>query len=121
VKIAAFALALAFILGVSLPVSADILQVQNVTEEIWDLVGPPEQRNSEYLGNNATFGLIVTTDGAVLIDPNGSERGASMIDDVVQALTDQPVRSSINTGVQDHRCLGSVYWRVMTESGVLGI
>jgi glyoxylase-like metal-dependent hydrolase (beta-lactamase superfamily II) len=82
-----------------------------VTEGIWALVGPLEQRNSVNLGNNATFGLIETSDGAVLIDPGGSARGAAMIDEVIQTLTDEPLLYVINTGGQDHRWLGNAYWQ----------
>lgn len=110
-RITKFFLSIAFILGVSVPARADVLNVQNVTEGIWALVGPLEQRNLDNLGNNATFGLIETTDGAVLIDPGGSHSGAAMIDNVVQTLTDQPVRYVINTGGQDHRWLGNAYWQ----------
>lgn len=111
-KFAAFALALAIAFGSGLSARAEVLEVQNVAKGVWALVGPPEQRNSENLGNNATFGLIETSDGAVLIDPGGSARGAAMIDDVIQTLTDEPVRYVINTGGQDHRWLGNAYWRV---------
>ncbi|MBT8411690.1 MAG: MBL fold metallo-hydrolase, partial [Octadecabacter sp.] len=50
-------------------------------------------------------------DGAVLIDAGGSAAGAAMIDDVIQTLTDQPVRYVINTGGQDHRWIGNAYWQ----------
>lgn len=70
-----------------------------------------EQRNAENLGNNATFGLIVTSDGAVLVDPGGSAAGAAMIDPAIRGLTDAPVRYAIDTGGQDHRWLGNTYWQ----------
>ncbi len=104
-------LALAVLLGSSLSASADVLDVQEVTEGIWSFVGPMEQRNPENLANNATFGLIVTSDGAVLVDPGGSKRGAAMIDEAIQTLTDEPVRYVIDTGGQDHRWLGNAYWQ----------
>jgi glyoxylase-like metal-dependent hydrolase (beta-lactamase superfamily II) len=110
-KLRAFSLALAIVLGSGLAARAEVLEVQNVTEGIWALVGPLEQRNSENLGNNATFGLIETSDGAVLIDPGGSARGAAMIDEVIQTLTDEPLLYVINTGGQDHRWLGNAYWQ----------
>lgn len=110
-KFAALAMALAINLGSTLPSQAEVLDVQKVTDGIWALVGPLEQRNAENLGNNATFGLIETTDGAVLIDPGGSEKGAAMIDDVVKELTDQPIRYVVNTGGQDHRWIGNAYWQ----------
>lgn len=110
-KFTSFYLIPAILLASSISAQADVLQVQEVTDDIWAIVGPLEQRNPENLGNNATFGLIVTSDGAVLIDPGGSERGAAMIDDVIKELTDEPVRYVINTGGQDHRWLGNAYWQ----------
>jgi len=111
VKFTTSLLTLAISLGYSLPAGADVLEVQKVTDGIWSLVGPLEQRNSQNLGNNATFGLVVTSDGAVLIDPGGSARGAAMIDDAIKRLTNEPVRYVIDTGGQDHRWLGNAYWQ----------
>jgi len=88
----------------------DILTVQPVTDGVYALVGPMTQRDLDNLGNNATFGLIVTDEGAVLVDPGGSRQGAAMIDAAIDSVTDQPVRVVINTGGQDHRWLGNGYW-----------
>lgn len=94
-----------------LPVVADVLNVQQVGPGIWTIEGPADQRDRVNLGNNATFGLIETTDGAVLVDPGGTWAGAAMLHDVVRGLTDQPVTHVINTGGQDHRWLGNGYWQ----------
>lgn len=93
------------------PVLADILNVQPVAPGIWAIEGPAEQRDAQNLGNNATFGLIETTDGAVLVDPGGTWAGAAILHEVVRGLTDQPVTHVINTGGQDHRWLGNSYWQ----------
>ena len=93
------------------PVLADILNVQPVAPGIWAIEGPAEQRDAQNLGNNATFGLIETTDGAVLVDPGGTWAGAVILHEVVRGLTDQPVTHVINTGGQDHRWLGNSYWQ----------
>lgn len=90
---------------------ADVLTVQPVTQDIWALVGPKEQRDADNLANNATFGLIVTPAGAVLVDPGGSWKGAAMLHDTIRTITDQPVTHVINTGGQDHRWLGNGYWQ----------
>lgn len=96
-----------------LPASAfaETLAVQPVTDDIWAIVGPLEQRSPENLANNATFGLVVTPEGAVLIDPGGSWQGAEMLHAVIRTVTDQPVVHVINTGGQDHRWLGNGYWQ----------
>ncbi|MBU4530508.1 MAG: MBL fold metallo-hydrolase [Hoeflea sp.] len=87
------------------------LEIQPVTDGVWAIVGETEQRSPENLANNATFGLVVTDAGAVLIDPGGSYKGADMLHDAVRSVTDQPVRFVINTGGQDHRWLGNGYWQ----------
>ncbi len=91
--------------------TAETLQVQPVAKDIWAIIGETEQRSPENLANNASFGLIATPDGAVLIDPGGSWQGAEALHRVIRELTDQPVTHVINTGGQDHRWLGNGYWR----------
>jgi glyoxylase-like metal-dependent hydrolase (beta-lactamase superfamily II) len=90
---------------------ADVLEVQPVADNVWAIVGPLEQRSPENLANNATFGLVVTPEGAVLIDPGGSWQGAEMLHATIRTVTDQPVVHVIDTGGQDHRWLGNGYWQ----------
>jgi len=90
---------------------ADILNVVNVAPDTYAIVGPMVQRSPENLGNNATFGLVVTNDGAVLMDPGGSYKGAEMLQQVIKGITDQPVKYVIDTGGQDHRWMGNGYWQ----------
>jgi hypothetical protein len=47
----------AFVAAVPTVARADVLDVQPVTDDVWAIVGPTEQRNPENLANNATFGL----------------------------------------------------------------
>jgi len=91
--------------------SGETLEVQPVTDGIWAIVGEKEQRSPENLGNNATFGLVVTPEGAVLVDPGGSWKGAAALDAAIRGVTDEPVKYVINTGGQDHRWLGNGYWK----------
>jgi glyoxylase-like metal-dependent hydrolase (beta-lactamase superfamily II) len=90
---------------------AEILKTVEVEPGVYAIVGPLAQRDRENLGNNATFGLVVTTDGAILMDTGGSYLGAKMLDDTIKSITDQPVKYVINTGGQDHRWLGNGYWQ----------
>lgn len=90
---------------------ASPLQVQKVTDGVYALVGDIGQRSPENFGNNATFGVIVTGDGVVLVDPGGGQNGAKQIHDAVRSITDRPVRLVINTGGQDHRWLGNGYFK----------
>lgn len=91
--------------------AATAFETEELAPGIWAIEGPAEQRNPENLGNNATFGLIATSEGAILIDAGGSRAGAEALGDVVASLTEQPVRIVINTGGQDHRWLGNAHWQ----------
>ncbi len=87
------------------------LETVKVTDGIYAFVGEMQPRTPANLANNATFGLIATQDGAVVIDPGGSWKGAEALGAAVGKVTDKPVRFVINTGGQDHRWLGNGYWR----------
>jgi glyoxylase-like metal-dependent hydrolase (beta-lactamase superfamily II) len=105
-------LALLFVLLTCLtPAMAAALQVHKVTDGVYALVGELGQRSPENFGNNATFGVIITSDGVVLVDPGGSFNGAKQIHKAIQSLTDKPIRLVINTGGQDHRWLGNGYFK----------
>lgn len=86
-------------------------RVDRLSDGIFALVGERGQRSPANLGNNATFGLIVTSEGAILVDAGGSYKGAAELDTAISSLTDQPVKIVINSGGQDHRWLGNGYWR----------
>jgi len=91
--------------------NAQTLEVQPVSQNVYAIVGEKAQRSPENLANNATFGLVVTQQGAVLIDPGGSWKGAEALQIAIRTVTDQPVVYVINTGGQDHRWLGNGYWQ----------
>lgn len=107
-KYLAFSAALAAAPGLA---PAAGLEIQPVTDGVWALVGEKAQRSADNLANNATFGVVVTDAGVVLMDPGGSWLGAAEIDAAIATLTDRPVRVVVNTGGQDHRWLGNGYWR----------
>ena len=48
--------------------SAVALEVQPVAEGVYALVGEKEQRSPGNLANNATFGVVVTNEGVVLVE-----------------------------------------------------
>jgi glyoxylase-like metal-dependent hydrolase (beta-lactamase superfamily II) len=89
----------------------DNLTLQQVTENVYGIVGPLHDRTASNLGNNATFGFVVTYHGVVLIDPGGSYKGAKRIQAIIHSVTEQPVRVVINTGGEDHRWLGNDYFK----------
>ena len=87
------------------------LKLQKVTQDVYAIVGELGNRTKDNLGNNATFGFVVTTEGVVLIDSGGTYQGAQNIDMMIKSVTDKPVVSVINTGGQDHRWLGNGYFK----------
>ena len=86
------------------------LVLKNVTENVWSIVGPLTNRTKENLGNNATFGFVVTDAGVVLIDSGGSFNGAKRIHEIIKSVTNKPVSYVINSGGQDHRWFGNSYF-----------
>ena len=89
------------------------LVLKKITNNIWSIVGPLTNRNKENLGNNATFGFVVTDEGVVLIDSGGSYKGAKKIHNIIKSVTKQPIRYVINSGGQDHRWFGNDYFSAL--------
>jgi glyoxylase-like metal-dependent hydrolase (beta-lactamase superfamily II) len=87
------------------------LELQPVTDKVYAIVGELSNRSPSNLGNNATFGIVVTSAGVLLIDSGGSYRGAQEIHQVIKQVTELPVVMVINTGGQDHRWLGNDYFK----------
>lgn len=105
-------IALVLLLTFTSMVQAEVaLEVQKVTENVYAIVGELDQRSPDNLANNATFGLVVTDDGALLIDSGGSYKGAEQLDQTIRSITDKPVKIVINSGGQDHRWLGNSYFK----------
>lgn len=93
------------------PVIADELELQKVVDDVYVIVGSLGNRTPGNLGNNATFGFIVTSSGVVVIDPGGTYKGAQKLHELIKTVTDKAVVTVINTGGQDHRWLGNSYFR----------
>lgn len=91
--------------------AATTLQLNQIDKNVYAIIGPLGNRSPDNLGNNATFGFIVTTDGVVLIDSGGTYKGAAEIHALIKSVTNQPVKIVINTGGQDHRWLGNGYFK----------
>lgn len=99
------------ILVINISIAQAALEIQKVTENVYALVGETTQRSPTNFGNNSTHGVIVTNKGVILIDSGASYLGAQEIHEVIQTLTDQPIKIVINTGGQDHRWLGNDYFQ----------
>jgi glyoxylase-like metal-dependent hydrolase (beta-lactamase superfamily II) len=87
------------------------VRFERVAQNVYAYVGDTGGRSAQNQGLNANLGLVVTAQGAVLIDSGATWQSARLIDDAVRRVTTQPVRWVINTGSQDHRWLGNGYFR----------
>jgi glyoxylase-like metal-dependent hydrolase (beta-lactamase superfamily II) len=83
---------------------------QPVAQGVYAYIGETEGRTYENEALNANIGLVVTGDGAILIDSGASAQGAAQLADAAARVTSQPIRWVINTGGQDHRWLGNAYF-----------
>jgi len=92
------------------------LELHEVADNIYAIVGELGNRTPENLGNNATFGFVVTDQGVVVIDPGGTNQGAQQLHQVIKGVTNKPVITVINTGGQDHRWLGNGYFKGLGAS-----
>ena len=106
-----FLLTIVFVCQLTPTNAAATLQLKQVEDNVYAIIGPLGNRAPDNLGNNATFGFVVTSDGVVLIDSGGTYKGAAEIHTLVKSITDQPVKIVINTGGQDHRWLGNDYFK----------
>lgn len=91
--------------------ASERLKIHKVTDSVYAIVGELGNRSSENLGNNATFGLVLTSKDVILIDSGGTYKGAREIERAIKNITDRPVTMVINTGGQDHRWLGNGYFK----------
>ncbi|MDX5334120.1 MAG: MBL fold metallo-hydrolase [Gammaproteobacteria bacterium] len=81
-----------------------------VTDNVYAIVGPLDQRSPENDALNNNLGFIVTDKGVILIDSGASRLGAQKVEAAIGAVTEQPVKWVINVGSQDHRWLGNAYF-----------
>lgn len=97
---------------VVLPTSASAdLELVKLTDNVYAIVGELGNRGPENLGNNATFGFVVTKYGVVLIDPGAVYQGAQALHTLIRSVTDKPITHVINSGGQDHRWMGNDYFK----------
>lgn len=99
-----------FLLTASLTAAAADIEFTPVAPRVYAFIGDTGPRSANNEGLNANLGLVVTDDGALLIDSGAGELNARRIDEAVRRVTPQPVRWVVNTGGQDHRWLGNGYF-----------
>jgi glyoxylase-like metal-dependent hydrolase (beta-lactamase superfamily II) len=86
------------------------VKFEPVAPGVYAHIGDLGGRSADNEGLNANIGLVLTPQGAVLIDSGATFQSARRIHEAVRAVTAQPVRWVINTGGQDHRWLGNGYF-----------
>lgn len=96
-------------LAMSKPASR--LEIQKITDNVYALVGQRGPMSKWNFGTNATFGIVITNEGVVLIDSGASDHAARYIHKNIQKITDKPVVLVINTGSEDLRWLGNAYFK----------
>lgn len=89
---------------------AGAIKTVHVTGPAHAIVGELSNRSASNLGNNATFGVILTQDSVVLVDSGAGTLAAQAIEKQVRTITDLPISHVINSGGQDHRWLGNAYF-----------
>ncbi len=112
VAIRAIRLICALVLWAAGSAHAVDVRFERVADGVYAFVGELGARTEANEGLNANLGLVVTRDGAVLIDSGATFQSARQIHEAVRRVTSQPVRWVINTGGQDHRWLGNGYFQL---------
>jgi len=92
------------------PAMAYTPAAEQVSGNVYAIVGPTDQRSPENDGLNNNLGFIVTDEGVVLIDSGASKLGTQKLEAAIAKVTDRPVKWVINIGSQDHRWLGNAYF-----------
>ena len=93
------------------PAQAAVLRAAVVAPGVWALVGPLGGPSLDNQALNASYGVVATPAGTILIDSGASAQGAQLLAGMARQLTGQPVRWVINTGSQHHRWLGNDHLR----------
>src|SRR3569832_234872 len=102
--------AVAFALLVQPAVALEVA-FKPVADGVYAYIGDTGARTVGNEGLNANLGLVLTEQGAVLIDSGATYQSARKIHDAVKKVTAKPIRWVINTGGQDHRWLGNGYFK----------
>ena len=109
-RTALVAIGLGLLLAAAQALAQD-LRFERVADGVYAHIGDLGARSAANQGLNANLGLVLTADGAVLIDSGATARSARRIEQAVRQITPLPVKWVINTGGQDHRWLGNGHFK----------
>jgi len=80
---------------------------EKVAENTWVIHGPLEMPNPENQGFMNNPGVVLTSAGAVIIDPGSSLQSGKMVLRMLKAVTDKPVVAVFNTHIHGDHWLGN--------------
>jgi glyoxylase-like metal-dependent hydrolase (beta-lactamase superfamily II) len=80
---------------------------EQVAENTWVIHGPLEMPNVGNQGFMNNPGIVLTSEGAVIIDPGSSVQAGEMVLRMLKAVTDKPVIAVFNTHIHGDHWLGN--------------
>ena len=80
---------------------------EQVAENTWIIHGPLEMPNVGNQGFMNNPGIVLTSEGAVIIDPGSSVQVGEMVLRMLKAVTDKPVVAVFNTHIHGDHWLGN--------------
>ena len=80
---------------------------EKVAENTWVIHGPLEMPNVENQGFMNNPGVVLTSEGAVIVDPGSSLQSGEMVLRMLKDVTDQPVVAVFNTHIHGDHWLGN--------------
>ncbi len=99
-----------FLLGgltASLSAAVQDQPFEKVAENIWVIHGPLEMPNVDNQGFMNNPGVVLTSEGAVIIDPGSSLQSGEMVLRMLKDVTDKPVVAVFNTHIHGDHWLGN--------------
>jgi glyoxylase-like metal-dependent hydrolase (beta-lactamase superfamily II) len=80
---------------------------EKVAENTWVIHGPLEMPNPANQGFMNNPGVVLTSEGAVIIDPGSSVQAGEMVLRMLKGVTDKPVIAVFNTHIHGDHWLGN--------------
>jgi len=80
---------------------------EKVAENTWVIHGPLEMPNPANQGFMNNPGVVLTSEGAVIVDPGSSLQTGEMVLRMLKEVTDQPVIAVFNTHIHGDHWLGN--------------
>jgi len=94
-------------LAATLSAAVEDRPFEKVAENTWVIHGPLEMPNPENRGFMNNPGLVLTSEGAVIIDPGSSLQSGEMVLRMLKSVTGEPVVAVFNTHVHGDHWLGN--------------